>query len=273
MEIGVKLNKRIAVVMVTLGFVAIIVAFLACAPPQKQARQMVTLPVSSWGENYSYSYEPPEKRPPASVKITVAIVSPIYGGKQQIEPAYSKVAAGLQKSLAIDLDKIIIAKGMTVTGPFENLDMMTYPDKKNADLSLTPEFFVNPQSRDTSQWIDVGSYFKKAVEVKVDAWVALMLREPLSSEKIWIKKVEVGEETEQAEIYAQKVDRGPVKPGSRLHNYGLGEFVYDGRKDAVANILKKMYPGIMQTVWKYINTDEILVLKDKSQEIRKLKRY
>jgi len=162
---------------------------------------------------------------------------------------------------------------MTVTGPFESLDMMTYPDKKNADLSLTPEIFINPQSRDTSQWADVGSYFKKPVEVKVDAWVVLMLREPLSSEKIWIKKVEIKEETEQTEIYAQKVSRGPIRPGSRIHNYGPGGIVYDGRKDAVANIIKKIYPQVMQTVWKYLNTEEILILKEKAEEIRKLKRY
>lgn len=270
---GLRIDKNIAIVIVALGFVAIVVAFLACAPPQKQTKQMVTLPVSPWGDRYSYSYEPPEKMPPASVRATVAIVSPTYGGKQQIDPAYSKVAEGFQKSLAIDLDNIIIAKGMTVTGPFESLDMMTYPDKKNADLSLTPEFFVNPQSRDLSQWADVGSYFSKPVEVRVSAWVTLMLREPLSSEKIWIKKVEVGEETWPAEIYAQKVDRGPVKPGSRIHSYAVGAIAYDGRKDAVANIIKKMYPQVMQTVWKYINTEEILVLKEKAEEIRKLKRY
>lgn len=237
-----------------------------------------SLPVSSWGEKYFYKYEPPGILPPGSVKITLAIVSPYFGGTK-LDPVYSKVAQGLGRSMAIDLDKIIITKGMTVTGPFETLELMTYPDKKNADLSLTPEFLINTQEKEINQWKAEGGYLTKTIELKIDGWVVLILREPLSSEKIWIKKIEIGEKTEQTKIYAEKVLVGQ-KPGVVTiplplpwQMYQAGEIVYDGRPDAVANMVKEMYPQIMQTTYNYLDTNEILILKEKAEEIRKLKRY
>lgn len=119
-----------------------------------------------------------------------------------------------------------------------------------------------------------GGWAVKNATVKVDGWIVLTMREPLSSEKIWIKKIEVNERGPKfVKVYAALVDLGP-KPGYKyVHAYGPGGILYDGRIDAVADIMKEMYPDIMQTAWRYIDTDEILVLKEKAEEIRKLKRY
>lgn len=267
MSNGVKIKNSTSTVIIVIGIFALGI-ILACVP-----RVQTPLPISSWGDKYFYSYEPPETKPVGSVPVTIAIVDPYFSEKAALDPFYQKVAKGFSKSMAIDFDKIIIAKGMTVTGPFESLDMMTYPEKKNADLSLTPEIFINVQSADFTGWRGEEGWFVKTVWIKVDVWVAVMMREPLSSEKIWIKKIEVGEDGEKAEVYAEVMDLGR-KPGYKyVHQYGPGRISYDGRTDAVANIIKKMYPKIMQTCWKYINSDEILVLKEKAEEVRKLKRY
>jgi len=271
MSNGLKLGNGKASVIMVLGVLAVVGIMLACAPPQS----VRPLPQSSWGGNYLYSWKTPEKKSAASVPVTIAIVAPNFSERANLDPVYRKVVKGFSKSMAIDFDKIIVAKGMTVTGPFESLDMMTYPDKKNADLSLTPEITVNVQNKDITGWRR-ESYERtaKTVKVKVDVWVKLMLREPLSSEKIWIKKIEVGEMAGEAEIIAARIEVGQ-EPGflGPVPVYGAGKILYDGRPDAVANIIKKMYPKIMQTVWRYINTEEILVLKDKAKEIRELKRY
>jgi len=269
MSNGLKINRGMAIMIIVIGILSLIGIILACAVPPSQ---VIKPPVSQWGDNYFYAYEPPEKAV-GSVKVTMAIVNP-YFSEKLAGGIYGKVARGFSKSMAIDLDKIIVAKGMTVTGPFESLDMMTYPDKKNADLTLTPEIFINVQSRDITDWEMKGSdWFIKTVEVKVDAWVVLMMREPLSSEKIWIKKIGVGEMAESAEIWAQVMDMGPRPEYPYIRKYGPGRYLYDGTKDAVANIIKKMYPNIMQTTWRYLDTQEILVLKEKAEEIKKLKRY
>lgn len=269
MSNGLKIGKGVATLIIGIGILAAVGIMLACVPSQTVRK---SLPVSPWGDKYFYSYEPPEKQM-GSIPLTIAIVDPSFP-KVELDPIYRKVAKGFAKSMAIDLDKIIVAKGMTVTGPFENLDMMTYPDKKNAVLSLTPEIFINVQTSDITGWRrETLDWFVKSVQVKVDVWVTLIMREPLSSEKIWIKKIEVGEDVESAEIYAGVVDLGPEPGYKYVRRYGPGKVLYDGRTDAVASIIKKMYPKIMDTIWRYINTEEILVLKEKAEEIRSLKRY
>jgi len=264
-------SLNIVVLFLTLG---VFIIFNSCVPLTAERKP---LPVSPWKDKFFYQYEPPEKRPAGSVRVTLAIVSPAFGGNKMLDNIYSKVASGLARSMAIDLDKIIISKGMTVTGPFESLDLMTYPDKKNADLSLTPEFFINVQTRQMGHWEDRDGWFIQAWDVRIDGWVVLILREPLSSEKIWIRKIEVGEKSERAEVYAERVLAGS-KPGVVVlpvpwAQYQPGNIQYDGRVDAVANVIKKMYPEIMQTAWRYLDINEILILKEKAEEIRKLKRY
>jgi hypothetical protein len=49
--------------------------------------------------------------------------------------------------------------------------------------------------------------------------------------------------------------------------------LYDGKVDAMADMLKKIYPTIMEKCWIYIDAQEVLALKGKTQEIRTLKRY
>lgn len=270
MSNGSKIVKGMQLVRVLFG--VLIVGFMLTGCMMEP--QTVKLPASSWGDNYFYSYEPPEKRDLGSVKITMAVVNPYFSDKAAIDPAFAKVAKGFVKSMAIDMDKIIIAKGFTVTGPFESLDMMTYPDKKNANLTLTPMIILNAQIRDISGWgnrTDGG--LTKSVEVRVDGWVVLEMREPMSSEKIWIKKIEVAEMTESVEMIAQKVPVYAKDHPLFPVGYNPGRLLYDGRPDAMAGMMKKMYPIIMQTAWKYIDTDEILALKIKADEIRALKRY
>lgn len=263
-----QMTPVIRALIVYSSVAVVVIMVLACSMSPKSGS---SIPVSPWGDNYFYSYDPPEQKPVASVPVTIAIVDPSFSKRVELDPLYSKVAKGFAKSLSVDLDKIIVAKGMTVTGPFESLDYMTYPDKKNADLSLTPEFFLNVQTRDTSGWQNVyygRRVLEMTVDVKVDAWVTLMLREPMSSEKIWIKKIQVDEMSEMAKVLANRANRRTA-----LDSSGAGNLVYDGRPDAVANIVKKMYPKIMNTVWRYLDTNELKVLKTKAREIRKLKRY
>ena len=55
--------------------------------------------------------------------------------------------------------------------------------------------------------------------------------------------------------------------------YSMGELAYDGKVEAMADALKKVYPTIMEKFWTYIDADEIISLKEKVKEIRELKRY
>jgi hypothetical protein len=99
------------------------------------------------------------------------------------------------------------------------------------------------------------------------------MRGPLSSEKIWIKKIEVGEIEGRALMIAEPIEVHTKGRSTIYTTFRPGEILYDGRKDTVANLIKEMYPNIMQTCFNYINVEEILILNEKAEEIRKLKRY
>lgn len=221
-------------------------------------------PTTVW-HDYLFSYDPPETKPPASVKITLSIVSPFYpDGDAYLSRKYKKVSQGWAKSFSTDLDKIIVAKGMTVMGNFDTLDLMTYPDKKNTNLTLSPEFVITEETR-KGQPFYKGGKIHTPVTVRLSGQVRLIMREPLSSEKIWIKSIPVDSLEEKGEILSEAV----------YTRDGLmeGDVTYNGAEDAVANMIKKLYPSMMDTVWRYLDVQEIKVLKEKSEEVRKLKRY
>ncbi|MDP2683298.1 MAG: hypothetical protein Q8P28_10985 [Deltaproteobacteria bacterium] len=250
------------------------------------------LPVSHWGDNYFYNYEPPKKLPPASIKATVIVVNPFYKDAESslIDPIYAQVGKGFSKSMGVDLDKIIIAKGMTSVGPYLTLDDVTYPDKKNADITLAPRVFITTDTK-YDEWAYVYYSGKnledskitvkeRKFEMKIGGWVAYEMREPLSGEKMWVKKLEMeGSVVRGMEIY-EAIPVYETRYGGQYNNipyqhlvrYDQGK-MYTGRADAVADALKDYYPVIMEKAWTYLDTDEILNLKGKTKEIRELKRY
>jgi hypothetical protein len=263
-----------------------------CQPRNQYAQNTNPPPTSSWGEKYSYSYEPPEKMGPASVAATIVVVNPSYREAESALQAqvYSKVGKGFSVSMGVDMDKVIIAKGMTVKGPYASLEDITYSDKKGSDLTLCPKLFLTTKVDYIGDW-RITRYVQGGVEefrkersfaMKINGWISFVMQEPLSAEKMWIKKLELDEmamegiESYKATPqYSTQEDpcMGPGGGGRILTGYDVGELVYDGKADAIADALKQVYPTVMEKLWTYLDANEILSLKEKTEEIRRLKRY
>jgi hypothetical protein len=257
-----SLDSRKAMIVMVLAVVLTGGIMSACTP-----QAVKPLPVSPWGEDYLYSYKPPVDKPAALTPVTIAVVEPCLSKKSIFDPLYRRIVRGFIESMAFDLSRMITTKGMTATGPFETPDMMTYPDRKDADLALTPCIFLDIQSRDITGWREETNdvlRLVKSVEMKVDGWVYLVFREPLSLEGLWIRKIQVGGLVEKAEIVAERAELRS-RYGYRL--IGPGRILYDGRKDAIADMIKKIYAEIMQIVWKHIDPGEILILRGKAEEL------
>jgi hypothetical protein len=257
----------IAGIIASLGFIS------GCATTPANT----PLPASRWNGNYAYSYDPAQKTPPASVKASLIVVNPFYKEAEStfVDAAYAKVGKGFSKSMGVDLDKIIIAKGMTATGPYETLDDITYPDKKGSDITLAPRVFLTSETKfaDTveREYLGVG-HMEKPFTMKIGGWVAYEMREPLSGQKMWVKKLELeNKEVSGSEIY-EAVALRTDSYGAVLQ-WGEGKLKYSGREEALANALREYYPAIMEKAWVYLNTEEILDLKEKTKEIRERKVY
>lgn len=296
MSKNMNLQKYAAKTAIILGWIAAIGFISGCVPPEVlQAPPAPPLPLSHWGDNYYYDFEPPTKQQPASVNATIIVVNPFYKDAESalIDPIYAQVGKGFSKSMGVDLDKVIIAKGMTSVGPYATLDDVTYPDKKNADITLAPRVFLTTETKyDKAEYVHYTGnrdmdekgdavYFQRKFELKIGGWVAYEMREPLSGEKMWVKKLELdGKVVNGLEIYEAKPVYETRYGGQyndvayqALVRYDQGQMVYNGRAEAVADALKAYYPVIMGKAWTYINTEELLNLKSKTKEIRQLKRY
>lgn len=266
-----------------------------CAGPRASApaADLPLLPVSRWKGNYAYTFEPATKVKAGSVDAVIAVVNPSYKETESalMDMAYSKVGKGFSASMGVDMDKVLIAKGMTTVGPYATLDDVTYSDKKNAALTLAPKVFITTQLKYLTDWEQVTgrgegdkveTRMQREFEMKISGWIAFVMQEPLSAEKMWVKKLELEESmVKGVESYVAVPqythvpgDGCLVPPHTVMSGYKQGEeMAYDGKVEAVADSLKRMYPVIMEKCWTYMDTEEILKLKAKTAEIRALKRY
>lgn len=274
--------KGMAKAIILLASFTLVVFILACAPPPR-----IETPISKWNNNYSFKFDLPETKPAVSVDATIAIVDPTYDkdtrvthidrsqgrskvigeGEFRRDETLLPVARGFARSTTVDMEKILVAKGMTVKGPYGDIEEITYPDKKGTDLTLTPTIYLAPKVIQEGEWVYNYGKVTRNITVEVSGWIAFVMREPLSNEKIWIKKLELDTVRASNIVTATAVLQKPE------YVHVPGQIEYNGSGEAVADALSQMYPIIMNKFLTYINGDEILSLKAKSQEIRALKRY
>ncbi len=388
-----RLKARSFKVLGGLSWATLAVAIWACAPKVYISTEPPT--VSPWGGKYAMTFNPPEKKAAKGVPVTIAVVNPAYKGEELAEsalatPLYGKVGKGFTASMGNDLDKILIAKGVTTVGPFMSRDEITYNEKKGSSVILAPQVFLQTQIKYTGDFTMVASgpngntltkskiesfamkfgaaytkggvsaprfkqlarewavavttgmskeivdewagkfasgelltssedqgsakpkdgttsvgglksrklqmgqvltsagadasfglaRFQRNFTMTTSGWVYFIMQEPLSGEKLWVKKLELEPiEVQGSEAYApdhQLVTVNDPCLGAYEVPQGLkaGEtLAYDGRADAMATTLQKMYPIIMQKFETYLDPAEIEGLKLKGQEIRDHKVY
>jgi hypothetical protein len=309
MQLGTNFSHRLRVIsrlttcVALLGFVAWIGMIVACAPPAATPRapeRPQQIPVSAWGGRYSFNYAPPGKVETASANATILVVNPVYREPDSAfaGPTYLKVGKGFSASMGVDMDKILIAKGLTSKGPFASMDELTYSDKKISDLTLAPQVFITADVK-YGQWQAASGNYQyedrvlrvmfRSFELRVGGWVTFVMQEPLSGQKMWIKKLELEEKTVTGQEYCEgkpqyRGETYQTGNGSLFFPYENhtnqvfsgwqpGEILYSENQDGMANYIKEVYPMIMEKCWTYIDPAEINSLKEKVAEIRKMKVY
>ncbi|HEY2744124.1 MAG TPA: hypothetical protein VGL86_05865, partial [Polyangia bacterium] len=106
------------------------------------------------------------------------------------------------------------------------------------------------------------------------------LLEPLSEERMWVKKLDLGnqefpfqlaKEQERFVSGSHVVPGSCGSPGTTVTDYGwrdTSKLLFDQRAKVFSDVLKGAYPRIMGIAWKYFDSDEMLALKEKAAEIR-----
>ncbi len=268
-----KINRfTLSAILLPINIGAVLILFIfiidipACVP-----REYKSLPQSP--ERFSFGgYKIPEAAEKMKVPFAVIIVEPAY--KEKIDPAFRPVIKSFSSHIGIGLEEILVAKGVNTKGPYSTLDEITWPDKKGANLTLTETVFIQIEDKGQVSLVreryDTGkkfpaTYLVETRRMAVEIWFTYEMREPLSAEKMWLKKLELGTFEEDYMIGKE------VASPQRRKTETLGYF--DTKKEVFAGILNKVYPQIMQAAWVYIHPDELLVLDKKADEIRSKKVY
>ena len=274
-----KINRYAAHIIVLSCILTIICFFVvSCQTPGSYQRMPSSLAM------YKFSgFTIPETKPPVLVQFTVAVIQPAL--KDPIPPFYSRVVKSFSSSIGSGLDQIIVAKGMTTKGPYTSLDELPYPDKKNSNLTLTETVFIQTVEQNEKGIQDI--YYTdnqgqkvlcavKSGKLSVDVWLAFEMREPLSNEKMWIKRLDLGTLEKNYQVGVQKYWDQPQSSDPWAPNPGqwrYGDEMFNTKTDALAGVLNEVYPKIMNSAWIYLNTEELVKLGEKVKEIRDLKRY
>lgn len=236
--------RRVFSVIMLIGFGVIIVN---CAPPPSQLQP--TLPPN-------FSYRPPSTAATA-LNLTIGIVNPQYttqfGGNeaQSLKDLYSS-------SMGADFDKIIIAKGFKTTGPFPSQNEMTYPDKERASLILVPEVSINLEPTTTRNIRPGGVFLPGRIDgyYSCSGFISLYLIEPLSGEKMWIKRIDIAPSQQEFHTTISQDING-------------GIHVKGDSSQVIQRLLEQSYQEVMTKAWDYLDPTEIANLMPQVDEVRK----
>ncbi|MEI6832326.1 MAG: hypothetical protein WCK61_06445 [Candidatus Omnitrophota bacterium] len=159
----------------------------------------------------------------------------------------------LIKASKDDLSKILVAKGFGIRGPFDSYDLIPYSDKKAIDLHLVPTLELSFKLKD-EKWTEMN-YITGNVEV--NGKIILALKEIATGELMWTKSIPL----EKIE-FSYSV-RSP---------YNV-ERKFDLIMNDAAKGIERQYPGLMATISKLIDPEEMRIIKKQCQELKSKKGY
>lgn len=232
-------------------------AFLALAAVALAASVTAPQPKAPpYEARFEYATSAPATEPTG---VTLAIVAPQFGtGIDQRVRKENATFRRYSSAVTGSITELATAKGMTTKGPFADFNEMTYADKKEAGLALTPAFdialtltnekVIQPQTQYTSelrQW-----------DVSIDGTITLKIQEPASGESLWQKRVEI-------EPYKFFI-KGNTEQGA------VGNLSDD---DDFKKALEASYQALMASLDKYLSPEEMKALNAQAAEIKAKKVY
>lgn len=216
----------------------------------------------------SFDFTPPSQAEVASAGVVLALVSPSYAEEEAVFDFYP--FTDFSRNMEGDFEELLIARGFTVTGPFEAYDEMTFPDKNGCDLVLNPSLDISVNfSNTTSEQVIMlfgDNQFKLKGQVSVRGRIKLQMYESLSGEKMWTKSINIAEATQAVNWKGEK--KYSHQPSSADIDYSD-----QGIQKALAPMLSNAYSAVMDAAWKYLHPEEIQIVKKEAMQVKEKKRY
>lgn len=249
-------------------FVTVLLLAMACAACVAPGTKAPPAPPAT----PNFVFNPPDQ---AKQKLdkAVAIVGPktsgtMWGGNvfdaymyEDGERNRSRGAlAEMLKASRVDLEKTMIARGFNTVGPFVNIDEMTFTQKERAFVLFEPVFDTNLEFVAARPVAGLFGVQKTEGNVTTRGSVTLAFYEPLSREKVWLKRVELTPISEPYLMTRQVVD-------GKVLSYSSNQ------SDAVVRSLNKFYTEAMGKIWSQIDPREISALQKDVDQLKAKKRF
>lgn len=227
-------------------------------------------------------------------KISNFVISNIKEGIQNVLKETHDILKEYHSSLQRDFEKIILSKGYKISGPFDNLEDMTFGQKERTLLVLVPEIIFKAQFSDkerrifdgrniwepASIWKSTRSGKYECIyayegELVLETTINIIFYEPLTGEKIIVKKISIPVQPIPYEYYIYIVDKASYWwNGGPQYYYEMveGKFVgTDSRSRALAKALESIYIQQLEEFSKFLDLREIEQAKIDAEKARKLK--
>ena len=244
-------------------------SFASCVIVSAQQKEIVKYAAT-------FDYTPVVQRAPGSAGVTFAIANLSYrtGDEKMLWFTYPQFT-NIDKSIKDDLPELLIAKGFSVRGPFDSLDLIPYSDKKAIDLWLVPVMGLSVTLKDKKSEVEsiwaAPPVYNLSGNAEVSGKINLELREVVTRELMWSKNVPFTNTFHYSlRVSGVGRQRQKVEGGTWID---VTPFDYALIMNDVAKEVEKQYPELMATISKLIDPEEMRIIKKQAQELKSKKGY
>lgn len=281
-----KIGRRIILVCVAIGF------FLGgCAAPTPK-KLITELYEPMYTQQLSYKANQEQNKPAGYtvgiINMMTAIETTPPNSWNISSPLEQQYVNNFKESFSAGLENILTSKGITVSGPFESYEEMTYPERSRCDFLVQPILTLSFQPV-VGNYIEIPdywgpngegfSYAKRDVSLKVMAEMDYILYDPLTKEKLERHKLKTDSIGQSSTLLAvQYVEKD--KNGTTIKKWWVDLFeanpkhtnYYNG-EILIGKITDELYALFMAKVDKIISVEEFDHLKKYKEELKEKKRY
>jgi len=225
----------------------------------------------------NFVFTPPSSVSATHSKMAIAILQPVYGGDLFADPLFSNVKTTFDEMLKAahsDIEKILIARGFTTAGAYPTIDEMTYSQKQRASLILRSTFNLEISVNSS------GGFSPSTATMRGS--VSLDFLEPMSREKVWLKRLELAPITKTVKIDTVMVGQKPLELQPGQKKISLADLVGVNRggqvvqviaKNSMNDLLNTFYASALEKIWNQLDAREIKSLKQDADKLKHTTQY
>lgn len=251
-----KCIYRLIVIMISVSVLSGCVTYIDMADLKLDTKNY---PKPDEASNLSFALAEPD------LKIKFDLTSTANSGlAERIRHDANKVAC----FLTAESQKILLSKGFTITETFQSHNAMTFTQKRNTSALFYPEIIIDIEEKSQLETLQVLMFRSDQIKgrLQINAKVNIIMLEPLSGEKLWVKSIPV---TGFDEVVSYK----PYQyAGAELNGIAVPEDLVPiaAKIDAMITTISQ---DVLEATNKYVEKHEFEFLNTDIVKLKGIKRY